>query len=146
MCHQTVSLVARHLEANGIATVILGAARDVVEECGVPRFVFTDFPLGNPCGRPYDATMQGAIVRQGLELLESARSPRTTVQTPFVWSEDHTWRDNYMRVDADNIEHLKELGRRRMESREQAKLRGALRGWTGSEVYSPAAGASQSAI
>ena len=31
-------------------TVIVGSARDVVEECGVPRFVFSDFPLGNPCG------------------------------------------------------------------------------------------------
>jgi hypothetical protein len=99
VCHQTVSLVARHLEAHGIATVILGSARDIVEHCGVPRFVFTDFPLGNPCGKPYDAEMQGRIVGFGLDLLESARAPRTTVQTPFVWSEDQSWRDNYMRID-----------------------------------------------
>ena len=99
MCHQTVSLVARHLEAHGIATVILGSARDIVEHCGVPRFVFTDFPLGNPCGKPYDAAMQRAIVGLGLELLERAFAPRTTVQTPFVWSEDQSWRDNYMRID-----------------------------------------------
>ena len=49
-----MSLVARHLESHGIPTVVLGAARDIVEECGVARFVFTDFPLGNPCGRPHD--------------------------------------------------------------------------------------------
>jgi len=132
-----VSLVARHLEANGIATVILGAARDVVEHCGVPRFVFTDFPLGNPCGRPYDAVMQRSIVGYGLDLLESASHPRTTVQTPFVWSEDNSWRDNYMRVDPDQLEHLKELGRRRTEARELAKQTGRLRGWTGSEIYTP---------
>ncbi len=100
MCHQTVSLVARHLEAHGIATVILGCARDIVEHCGVPRFVFTDFPLGNPCGKPYDVDMQRGIVRMGLDLLESARAPRTTVQSPFVWSEDQSWRDNYMRIEA----------------------------------------------
>lgn len=99
MCHQTVSLVARHLEAHGIATVILGSARDIVEHCGVPRFVFTDFPLGNPCGKPYDAAMQRATVGLGLDLLESAFVPRTTVQTPFVWSDDQTWRDNYMRIE-----------------------------------------------
>ncbi len=98
MCHQTVSLVARHLEAHGIPTVILGSARDIVEQCGVPRFVFTDFPLGNPCGKPYDAAMQRAIVGSGLDLLESARAPRTTVQTPFVWSPDQSWRDEYMRI------------------------------------------------
>ena len=137
MCHQTVSLVARHLEANGIATVILGAARDVVEHCGVPRFVFTDFPLGNPCGRPYDRGMQREIVRFGLDLLESARHPRTTLQTPFVWSEDNSWREIYMRIDPDRIEELKALGRKRMEAREAAKEAGRLRGWTGSEIYSP---------
>jgi len=94
-----VSLVARHLEAHGIATVILGAARDIVEHCGVPRFVFTDFPLGNPCGKPYDVAMQRAIVSLGLDLLEQAFAPRTTVQTPFVWSADQSWRDNYMRIE-----------------------------------------------
>jgi len=99
VCHQTVSLVARHLEAHGIATVILGSARDVVEHCGVARFVFTDFPLGNPCGKPYDVAMQRAIVGFALDLLESARAPRTTVQTPFVWTEDQAWRDNYMRIE-----------------------------------------------
>ncbi len=99
MCHQTVSLVARHLEAHGIATVILGSARDIVEHCGVPRFVFTDFPLGNPCGKPYDIAMQRDIVGFGLDLLESARAPRTTVQTPFVWSEEQSWRDDFMRIE-----------------------------------------------
>jgi len=64
-----VSLVARHLEANGIPTVIIGSARDVVEYCGVPRFLFTDFPLGNPCGHPWDQQMQEKIVRQALDLL-----------------------------------------------------------------------------
>ena len=93
-----MSLVARHLEAAGIATVILGSARDIVEHCGVPRFVFTDFPLGNPCGKPWDADMQRAIVGLGLDLLEKAFAPRTTMQTPFVWSGDQSWRDEYMRI------------------------------------------------
>ena len=37
-----MSLVARYLEEAGLPTVIVGSARDVVEHCGVPRFVFTD--------------------------------------------------------------------------------------------------------
>jgi D-proline reductase (dithiol) PrdB len=100
VCHQTVSLIARYLEAGGIPTVIMGAAKDIVEHCGVPRFVFTDFPLGNPCGKPGDVAMQRAIVGLGLDLLEKACAPRMTVQTPFVWSEDQSWRDNFMRVEA----------------------------------------------
>ena len=94
-----MSLVARHLEANGIATVVIGSARDVVEHCGVPRFVFTDFPLGNPCGKPYDADMQRSIVGLALDLLVTAPTSRTTVQTPYVWSDDQSWRDEFMRVE-----------------------------------------------
>ena len=53
VCHQTISLVARHLEANGIATVVMGCAKDIVEHAAVPRFLFSDFPLGNSAGRPH---------------------------------------------------------------------------------------------
>ena len=93
-----MSLVARHLEANGIPTVIVGSARDIVEQCGVTRFVFTDFPLGNPCGRPYDVPMQRSVVGLALELLESARQPRTTVQAPFEWDASGEWRATYMQI------------------------------------------------
>jgi hypothetical protein len=93
-----VSLVARHLEANGIPTVVIGSARDIVEQCAVARFVFTDFPLGNPCGKPYDSAMQRTIMAMALDLLESARHPRTTLQTPFQWDDGGAWRETYMRL------------------------------------------------
>jgi D-proline reductase (dithiol) PrdB len=93
-----VSLVARHLESNGLPTVVVGSARDIVEQCAVPRFVFTDFPLGNPCGKPDDPVMQRAIVGIALDLLESARHPRTTVQAPFQWDSTGEWRASYMRI------------------------------------------------
>jgi hypothetical protein len=108
-----VSLVSRHLEANGIATVVIGSARDIVEECAVARFLFSDFPLGNPCGKPYDVAMQRAIVAMALDLLESARLPRTTVQTPLVWSEDESWKQSYARVDPERSEALRRAGERR---------------------------------
>jgi hypothetical protein len=87
-----VSLVARHLEASGIPTVVMGCTRDIVEECGVPRFVFSDFPLGNPCGKPFDPGMQRAIVAGALDLLQNAKAPGTTVATPYRWSEDDGWK------------------------------------------------------
>jgi hypothetical protein len=92
VCHQTVSLVARYLEEQGIPTVVFGCARDIVEHCGVPRFVFTDFPLGNPTGRPFDPASQRHILGLGLELLESATAPRTTVESPCQWSADPAWK------------------------------------------------------
>ncbi|MBS0221825.1 MAG: hypothetical protein JSR91_13895 [Proteobacteria bacterium] len=113
-----MSLVARHLEANGIPTVIIGSALDVVEHCGVPRFLFTDFPLGNPCGLPWDRAMQKAIVRQALGLLESAGGPRTTVKAPFRWKEDDPgWRARYGRVDPAERARLLALGEERRRQR-----------------------------
>ena len=87
-----MSLVARHLEANGIPTVMFGTAKDIVEHCGVARFVFLDFPLGNSCGRSFDAEHQHQILELGLQLLENATAPRTTVQAPDIWSDDDAWK------------------------------------------------------
>ena len=121
MCHQTVSLVARHLEENGIATVVVGSARDIVEECGVARLLFTDFPLGNPFGIPWDKEMQSAIMAMALDLLAYAWQPRTTVQAPIVWSEDESWRSNFMQVTAENCEALLKAGKERRA--EQARVK-----------------------
>ena len=112
-------LVARHLEAAGIATVILGSAIDVVERCGAPRFLFTDFPLGNPCGRPYDAAMQRSIVEAGIDLLESAPGPGTVVHTPYRWSHDESWREQYMEVRPENRAKLAAEGEARRAQRVQ---------------------------
>ena len=90
-----MSLAARYLEEHGIATVVMGCARDIVEHCGVPRFVFSDFPLGNGAGRPFDEESQRATLALALDLLESARAPRTTVQSPLVWSEDPGWKVDF---------------------------------------------------
>jgi len=122
-----VSLVARHLERNGIPTVVIGAARDIVEECGVPRFLFSDFPLGNPCGKPGDLDMQRRIVGHALDLLESATLPRTTVQNPFVWSEDASWKERYARVDPEKAAELRKLGEIRRDQQSRAKTEGRAR-------------------
>lgn len=93
VCHQTMSLVARHLEANGIPTVMFATARDIVEHCGVARLVHSDFPLGNPCGEPFNHEQQREVLELGFKLLERAFVPRTTIQTPYVWSEGDKWKD-----------------------------------------------------
>jgi hypothetical protein len=92
VCHQTVSLVARHLEDNGIPTVIMGCAKDIVEHCGVPRFLFSDFPLGNSAGRPRDVESQVATLELALRVLETAPAARTTVQSPLRWRDDASWK------------------------------------------------------
>ena len=118
-----MSLVARYLESKGICTVVIGSARDIVEECGVPRFLFVDFPLGNPCGKPWDVPMQQSLIGEAFELLEKSWQPRTTLQAPFTWTDDENdlWRNRYMQVDDSNREALAEAGRKRRELQRQIK-------------------------
>ena len=118
-----MSLAARHLEANGIPTVVLGCARDIVEYCGVPRLLFSDFPLGNAAGRPNDVPSQAFTMELALKVLESAIAERTTVQSPLKWSDNADWK-----LDYSNIEQLsaEEIARRRAEfdkNKEIAKSR-----------------------
>ena len=95
VCHQTLSIVARELEAAGIATVVLGAAKDIVEHVGVPRLLFSDFPLGNAAGKPHDPSSQRDTLEFALRLLEEATSPRTTWTSPQRWSASPDWKLDY---------------------------------------------------
>ncbi|MBP8296117.1 MAG: reductase [Burkholderiales bacterium] len=127
VCHQSVSLAARMLEAGGIATVIMGCARDIVEYAGVPRLLFSDFPLGNAAGRPHDPASQAFTLELALRVLESAPAARTTVQSPLRWSDSADWKLDYC-----NIAHLSpEEIRRRRDAFDAAKLQaGAVRAET----------------
>jgi hypothetical protein len=99
VCHQSVSLAAHALEQSGIATVIMGCARDIVEHVGVPRLLFSDFPLGNAAGRPHDPQSQTLTLDLALRLLESAPVARTTVQSPLRWSGNADWKTDYCNIE-----------------------------------------------
>ncbi len=118
ICHQSQSLLARYLEAEGIPTLVMGAAKDIVEYCGVPRFLFSDFPLGNAAARPNDPDSQSLNFELALRLLESAPAPRTTLQSPLIWAADPSWKSDYS-----NLEKLskQEVERLRDEA-EQARI------------------------
>ena len=119
MCHQTVSLVARHLEENGVPTIIMGCAKDIVEHCGVPRFLFSDFPLGNAAGQPGDAQSQSDTLELALRVLETAPGPRTTVQSPQRWRDDASWK-----LDFSNLDRLSpvEIAKRRADFDTQKEI------------------------
>ena len=107
-----MSLTARYLEANGIPTVVMGCAKDIVERCGVPRFLFSDFPLGNAAGKPYDPESQRETLALALDLLESAKYARTTLQNPQHWDDNGLWKLDFQNVDQIPAE---EIARRRAE-------------------------------
>jgi D-proline reductase (dithiol) PrdB len=122
-----VSLVSRYLEANGIPTVMIAAARDIVEHCGVARLLHVDFPLGNPCGEPYDVEQQRAIFEMALELLETETGPRTTVEAPFVWPKGDDWKrlifsDEQPFLDEEAEQHWLEAKARYKERKAEGKV------------------------
>jgi D-proline reductase (dithiol) PrdB len=124
VCHQSASLAARALESAGIATVVMGCAKDIVEYVGVPRLLFSDFPLGNPAGRPKDPASQRATLDFALDVLASAALPRTTAQSPLRWSSSPDWK-----LDFSNIARLSaaEIAHRRAEFDKQKMIARGLR-------------------
>lgn len=119
-----MSLTARLLEGSGIPTVVMGCAKDLVEYVGVPRFLFSDFPLGNAAGRPHDKASQHATLNLAMQVLDSAVVPNTTVQNPLRWSEDPSWKLDISNVDQMSAE---EIARRRAEFDETKRIAKAKR-------------------
>ena len=124
VCHQSIALAARALEAAGIATVVMGCAKDIVEHVGVPRFLFSDFPLGNPAGRPKDPDSQTETLALALDILEAAPGARTTVQNPITWSTSPAWKLDFQNIAAMSPE---EIARRRAEFDKSKQVAKALR-------------------
>ena len=89
------------------------------EHAAVPRFLFSDFPLGNSAGKPHDAASQAQTLELALGLLEHASGARTTMQSPLRWSEDASWKLDYNNVAQMSPE---ELARRRAEFDKQKEI------------------------
>jgi len=139
VCHQTATLVARHLEAHGIPTVVMGCAKDIVEHAVAPRFLFSDFPLGNSAGKPNDIASQDQTLAHALRLLEAAPGPQTTMQSPIRWNDDGQWKRDYLSLDHVGADELK---RRREEFDRQKELARPNRAAT----PAPAVGADAAAV
>ncbi|MGO4127158.1 glycine/sarcosine/betaine reductase selenoprotein B family protein [Inquilinus sp. YAF38] len=124
VCHQSVSLAARMLEESRISTVVMGCAKDIVEYVGVARLLFSDFPLGNAAGRPRDRESQTLTFDLALTLLEQAPAPRTTVQSPLVWSTNPDWKLDYCNIDRLSAEEIRQ---RRADFDRQKQIAQAVR-------------------
>jgi D-proline reductase (dithiol) PrdB len=112
VCHQSVALAAHCLETAGIATVIMGCAKDIIEHVGVPRLLFNDLPLGNAAGLPHDEESQNLAAKLALDLLVDATQPCTTKQSPLVWSGAPDWKKDYSNA---ALLSAKEIAERRAE-------------------------------
>jgi hypothetical protein len=55
------------------------------EKIGVPRTLAVEFPFGHTLGQPHDAAQQTRVIRQALEVLETAQTPGEIVHSPETW-------------------------------------------------------------
>lgn len=98
MCHQSVGLISRALEASGIPTVSLTSALTITTGVGVPRAVHVDYPLGRTAGKAGDADDQRSIIDGALRAFETHTEPGQVTYLPNEWSEDDTWKDRAQRI------------------------------------------------
>jgi len=123
VCHQTISLVARHLEeaafhrGDGLRQGYRRARR------GAALFV-QRFSAGNSAGKPPIRTRRRSRWSSALRVLEAAPGAQTTVQSPLRWSADTSWKRDY-----NNIAQMSpdELVRRRREFDAQKEIARGIR-------------------
>lgn len=86
--HQTAGIVARVVEAHGVATVTVSTGRDLSKNVLPPRTVFVNFPMGNAFGRPNAIEQQNKILLDALNLAASDCAPGEFVDLPYDWGEE----------------------------------------------------------
>lgn len=70
-----MSLIARHFEALGLPTLIIGSAIDILQSGQPPRARFVNYPLGFESGRFQDKADQLEVIRQGLKGFDEMAKP-----------------------------------------------------------------------
>ena len=68
-------MLARALEAEGIATTCISMVREHTEKTKPPRALFVPFPFGHALGRPDDPHLQHRVLRAALDLLTEPAGP-----------------------------------------------------------------------
>ncbi len=88
MCHVSVGHLARLLEEEGIATVIIAvkAFEKRLEAMLPPRVLITRHPMGRPIGPPEDRKRQKLVIEAALELFETAETGGTIRELPEGYS------------------------------------------------------------
>ena len=85
MCNQTVGLVQREIETQGISTVGVSIVREISEKVKPPRTYFLKYPFGHALGEPFNKKQQVTIFKECLGVLESAQKPGVIVDSPYRW-------------------------------------------------------------
>lgn len=77
LCHQTLGIVAREIEQNGIPTMMLSVDRSITDRVRPPRVAFYDGEFGSVAGKPNWKEYQIRILDESLRWTESFDQPTT---------------------------------------------------------------------
>ncbi|HEY6804000.1 MAG TPA: glycine/sarcosine/betaine reductase selenoprotein B family protein [Pyrinomonadaceae bacterium] len=77
LCHQSIGLVARAIEAAGIPTMTLAVLKDVIDSVRPPRVALYNGELGSVAGKPNFPEHQRRILDESLRLIEPMDQPGT---------------------------------------------------------------------
>jgi hypothetical protein len=75
MCNQSVGLIQRAIEQEGMATVSISLLREITEKIRPPRALFVPYSLGYPLGVPHDIALQTRIMLAAFALLARTDCP-----------------------------------------------------------------------
>ncbi|MBO6556466.1 MAG: hypothetical protein JJ934_08755 [Pseudomonadales bacterium] len=118
-------MTARELESQGIVTIVIGSAMDIVTHCKVPRYLHNDLPLGNPLGAPDDRASHRYSLLKAFAMTD-ATSPLVTV-SDLRWPGDPDWKSVYNRIDDSNRDQLLKMGEENRRKRAENKAQGLTR-------------------
>ena len=75
LCHQSVSLAARAIEAVGIPTMTLAVNKEIIESVRPPRAALYQGDFGSVAGRPNFPEQQRRVLDEALRLIEPMDQP-----------------------------------------------------------------------
>jgi len=62
--------------------------------------------LGNSAGIPGDVQCQQGLINTAMDMIEQAKSPRTTIQSSYKWPGDKQWKEDYSNPDKLSSEEI----------------------------------------
>jgi hypothetical protein len=91
-----VGLIARTIEAAGIATVCVIGLREIAEQVRPPRSVHLKWPFGHPLGEPGQRAQQLSVIHYALAALYTVQAPGAILDPGWRWrreqyAEPETW-------------------------------------------------------
>ena len=85
-----MGLIARTIEATGIATVSIIGLKAIAEKVRPPRVVDLKWPFGHPLGEPFNRAQQLSVVHYALRALYTVEEPGTILEPGWAWRR-HTY-------------------------------------------------------